>query len=87
MNEQTFIEKRLGSGHSMTPHRTVDGWRINAGCRSWEAPTADEVCDMVAANVAAGPSEWADVDDATRTRWATQVVAALTYLLASVVAS
>lgn len=83
-NDDIAWVDRVGSGHSMTLHRTVGGWRINAECRSWEAPTADEACDMVLAHVAAGPDEWAHRDDATRARWATQVVAALTFLLASV---
>ena len=60
------------------------GWRINAGCVHFEAATVEEVCDMVRANVAVGPAEWADASDDDRLRWAAQVDAALTYLTAMV---
>lgn len=72
-------------GKSLTLHRIADGWRINAGCRHWEAPTVAEVCSLVLANVVAGPEEWADHDEATRRRWAAQVTAAVAYLAVSVV--
>ena len=79
---------RVGSGHSMTLHRVrLDdgyGWRINAGCVHFEAATVEEVCNMVLANVANGPAEWADAPSETRLRWATQVDAALGYLTAMV---
>ena len=52
---------RVGTGSPMTLHRTetdgVEGWRINAGCRHWEAATVAEVCEMVRNNVAGGPVE------------------------------
>lgn len=68
----------------MTLHRTLDGWRINAGCRFWEALTVAEVCAQVKQNVIEGPREWSDFDDATRGRWGVQVLAALAFLAASV---
>ena len=75
---------RVGSGRSMTLHRIRRdggfGWRINSGCCHFEADTIDAVCAAVRANVAAGPDEWADEDEATRARWAPQVDAALTFL-------
>ena len=81
---------RVGTGNSMTLHRTetdgVEGWRINAGCKHWEAPTVAEVCEMVRNNVAGGPAEWEEcyVDVQTISRWDRQVRMALVYLASMV---
>jgi len=79
---------RVGSGSSMTLHRirveTGFGWRINAGCRHFEGATVHAVCDLVRANVQAGPAEWDTKPTETQARWAAQVFAALDYLTAMV---
>lgn len=79
---------RVGSGSSMTLHRirveTGFGWRINAGCRHFEGPTVHAVCDIVRANVQAGPAEWNAEPVETQARWAAQVFAALDHLTAMV---
>ena len=81
---------RVGAGNPMTLHRTetdgVEGWRINAGCRHWEAATVAEVCEMVRNNVAGGPVEWKErcVDVQTISRWGRQVRMALAYLASMV---
>ena len=79
---------RVGSGSSMTLHRirveTGFGWRINAGCRHFEGSTVHAVCDLVRANVKAGPAEWDTKPAETQARWAAQVFAALDYLTAMV---
>jgi hypothetical protein len=72
----------------MTLHRirveTGFGWRINAGCRHFEGATVHAVCDLVRANVQAGPAEWDTKPTETQARWAAQVFAALDYLTAMV---
>jgi len=71
-------------------HRTrtpegVEGWRVNAGCVHFSAPTVAEACQQVVDNMAASPSEWAELDDEQCARYTTQVTAALDYLAASVI--
>jgi hypothetical protein len=78
----------VGTGGSMTLHRIRRGggygWRINAGCRWWEADSVAGVCDMVRANVADPMTvdEWERSDQSAV--WAEQVRAALIYLEAMV---
>lgn len=82
-NDDIAWVDRVGSGQSMTLHRVADGWRINAGCVHFEAPTVAEVCAAVvdsAAKELAHPEHWADGTDEDRARWVDQVAAALEYL-------
>ena len=75
---------RVGSGSSITLHRVrLDGgfgWRINAGCKHWEAATVEGVIGLVRDNLDSEPVEWSDRDEGTRVRWTCQVHAALLYL-------
>ena len=80
---------RVGTGQPMTLHRIrLDGggygWQINAGCRRWKSATVSEVCEIVEANVKAGPNEWAVHDLPTRVRWTKQTLLALAYLASMV---
>ena len=69
----TMHRVRLGEGY---------GWAIRAGCCRFVAPSIDEVCAAVRANVASNPTEWCTATAQERERWATQVDAALSYLAA-----
>lgn len=86
VGQQTDIAwvDRVGSGESMTLHRTVDGWQINAGCVSFLGTTVEEVTVQVLANITDIPKEWSGVDPDTVGRWRAQVRAALDYLAAMV---
>jgi carbonic anhydrase/acetyltransferase-like protein (isoleucine patch superfamily) len=80
---------RVGSGHPMTLHRiSLDddgfGWRINAGCRHFEAPTVQEVCDLVKQNLKTPVEEWSHGSSEEQSLWAKQVRAALKYLASMV---
>lgn len=87
-NETAFVE-RVGTGSTVSLYRIekggVVGWEITAGCATFTAPTVAAVCDLVKANVKAGPPEWAERPAEDRERWAKQVRAALKFLAASVV--
>lgn len=75
---------RVGSGQSITLHRIRAedgyGWRINAGCRYFEASTPNRVCNIVRNNISNGPVEWDMETPETQTRYANQVLAALLFL-------
>lgn len=86
-NDDIAWVDRVGSGESMTLHRIVDGWRVNAGCVSFEAPTVNEVLVQVLANTdaeVAEPNRWSFATREMRERWATQVQAACVYLASMV---
>lgn len=74
---------RVGSGNPMTLHRTKTGWRINAGCQTWDAPTIRKVVGLVRVNTAVEvdhPVYWDGEPKRVRRRYAQQVTAALDYL-------
>jgi hypothetical protein len=75
---------RVGTGQSMTLHRTVTGWRINAGCVTFDAPTVAGVCALVRARISKKVPEWGGIDAETVKRYRAQVRAALTYLASMV---
>ena len=77
----------VGSGAPMTLHRTRTGWRINAGCVHFEAPTVAEVVRLCAEETQRqvdNPTHWSWADGELREQWATQVECALVFLASMV---
>ena len=74
---------KVGSGYDMTLHRVNDGWRINAGCASFNGETIDEVCGVVRENVRENDvPQWGNLPDERFRQYRRQVRRALKYLAA-----
>lgn len=74
-----------GEGLGLTLHRVSEGWRLDAGCRVFEAATVDEVCAEVRANMHRPDEEWAHLENDVVARYVRQVNTALDFLSAMVV--